>query len=78
MIPPDLAGGEKQGYKFTMTATLEGHSIQAVPVVFGSTGSRSFYSDQSLLIRQNHSPEPATAYSEETGSTAGKSMQGAP
>jgi len=56
----------------------EGYSIQAVPMVFGSTGSRTFYADQSLAIHQNYCPEPAMAYSKEFGPAAGKSMQGAP
>ena len=34
-------------------------SINAVPVAFGSTGSRTFYSDQSMSIRQNAGQEPA-------------------
>lgn len=63
-----LAGGEKQGYRFALARTPAGYSISAVPTVFGSTGSRTFYSDQSLIIRQNHGPEPATADSPEVGS----------
>ena len=73
LILPDLASGEKQGYKFTLTVTPEGYSIQAVPMVFGSTGSRTFYTDQSLIIRENYGPQPATANSKEVGSTAAKS-----
>jgi type IV pilus assembly protein PilA len=33
-----------------------------------STGSRTFYADQSLVIRQNYGPEPATANSRQVGS----------
>jgi len=69
LIPADLAAGEKHGYKFTMTSTPQGYSVQAVPAVFGATGSRTFYTDQSLVIRQNYGPEPATANSKEVGST---------
>ena len=67
LILPDLASGEKQGYKFTLTVTPEGYSIQAVPMVFGSTGSRTFYTDQSLILRENYGPQPATASSKEVG-----------
>lgn len=77
LISTDLAGGEKQGYKFTLAATPQGYSIQAVPVAFGSTGSRTFYTDQSLLLRENYGPEPATVNSGEVRSAA-KSSQGAP
>jgi hypothetical protein len=65
-----LAASEKQGYKFTLMPTPEGYSIQAVPTAFGVTGSRTFYSDQSLVIRQNYGPEPATPGSREVGRAA--------
>jgi type IV pilus assembly protein PilA len=68
LIPADLSAGEKQGYKFTLTGTPTGYSIQAVPTAFGSTGSRTFYSDQSLIICENFGPQPATADSKEVGS----------
>jgi len=73
LISADLAGGEKQGYKFTLAGTPTGYTITAVPSVFGSTGSRTFYSDQSLVIRENYGQEPATANSKEVGSAASKS-----
>jgi uncharacterized surface anchored protein len=63
LIPEDLALGEKQGYKFTLTATPGGYVINAVPVAFGTSGSRTFYSDQGMVIRQNFGQEPATAAS---------------
>jgi len=59
IIHEDLATGIKQGYKFTLTATAQGYTVNAVPVAFGSTGSRTFYSDQSMSIRQNAGQEPA-------------------
>ncbi len=59
IIHEDLATGLKQGYKFTLTATAQGYTVNAVPVAFGSTGSRTFYSDQSMSIRQNAGQEPA-------------------
>ncbi len=68
LVPADLAAGEKQGYRFTLTPTSNGYSIQAVPTVFGSTGSRTFYTDQSLIIRENYGPEPTTSDSQEVGS----------
>jgi len=72
LIPADLAGGEKQGYRFSLSETPQGYSAQAVPVAFGATGSRTFYGDQSLILRQNYCPEPATGNSKEIGSTAVK------
>ena len=64
LIQEDLATGEKQGYKFTITASPGGYVINANPMAFGTNGSRTFWSDQSMAIRQNHTAEPATASSE--------------
>jgi type IV pilus assembly protein PilA len=65
LIDSSLAGGEKSGYKFTMTGNQGGYVISAVPVAYGNTGSRTFYSDQSMAIKENDGPEPATASSKE-------------
>jgi type IV pilus assembly protein PilA len=65
LIGNDLSGGEKQGYKFTVTGSQSTYIINANPVAFGSSGSRTFYSDQSMVIRQNDGPEPATVNSKE-------------
>ncbi|MBV9508022.1 MAG: prepilin-type N-terminal cleavage/methylation domain-containing protein [Acidobacteriia bacterium] len=65
LIDSSLAAGEKSGYKFTMTGSPGGYVISAVPVTYGSSGSRTFYSDQSMVIRVNDGPEPATASSKE-------------
>ena len=54
LISGDLASGDKQGYKFTLAGTPTGYTISAIPAVFGSTGSRTFYSDQSLVVRENY------------------------
>lgn len=70
LISADLAAGEKQGYKFTLTGTPAGYTIAAAPSAFRSTGSRTLYSDQSLVIRENYGPQPATANSKEVGSQA--------
>ena len=65
LIPGDLALGEKTGYIFTVTVTKEGYTVTAVPKVFNSTGRRTFFSDQTLVIRENWGAEPATAQSKE-------------
>jgi type IV pilus assembly protein PilA len=65
LIDSTLAGGEKGGYKFTLSANAGGYVINAVPVAFGVSGSRTFYSDQSMVLRQNFGQEPATANSPE-------------
>jgi len=65
LIGTDLSQGEKSGYKFTMTGSPGGYVINATPVTYGSSGSRTFYSDQSMVIRENNGPEPATPTSKE-------------
>jgi type IV pilus assembly protein PilA len=65
LIGNDLSGGEKQGYKFTLTGNAGGYVINANPVAFGNSGSRTFYSDQSMVVHQNYGPENATANSPE-------------
>ena len=65
MIGNDLAVGEKSGYKFTLSATQEGYAINADPVAFNSSARRTFYSDQTLVIRENLGWEPATSNSQE-------------
>ncbi|HJT88227.1 MAG TPA: prepilin-type N-terminal cleavage/methylation domain-containing protein [Bryobacteraceae bacterium] len=65
LIGNDLAGGLKSGYKFTLTGSPGGYAINAVPEVFGSSGSRTFYSDQSMVVHENYGQEPATANSQE-------------
>jgi len=65
LIDSTLASGEKGGYKFTLSANSGGYIINAAPVAFGVSGSRTFYSDQSMVVRQNFGQEPATANSPE-------------
>ena len=65
LIGNDLSGGEKQGYKFTLTGNQGGYVITATPVTYGTSGSRSFFSDESMVIRENYGPEPATVASKE-------------
>jgi type IV pilus assembly protein PilA len=65
LIPKDLADGKKSGYLFTLQVTPTGYAITAVPEKFGSSGRRTFYSDQTLVVRNNWSQEPANAQSPE-------------
>jgi type IV pilus assembly protein PilA len=65
LIPGDLALGEKTGYIFSVAATKEGYTVTAVPKAFNNTGRRTFFSDQSLVIRENWGQEPATVSSKE-------------
>jgi hypothetical protein len=60
LIDNNLSGGLKQGYRFTVTGSQGGYIISAVPNVFGTDGSRTFYSDQSMVVHEHYGPEPAT------------------
>ncbi|HXM44034.1 MAG TPA: hypothetical protein VN924_22555 [Bryobacteraceae bacterium] len=62
LISADFAAGEKQGYKFTLTSTPTGYTITAAPSAF--CGSRTYYSDQSLVVRENVGPRPAPTETE--------------
>mgnify|MGYP001382687209 FL=1 len=59
LIPSDLAQGVKGGYKFVMEATPTGYRIIATPLAYNRDGRRSFYSDQTMVLRQNWGSDPA-------------------
>lgn len=61
LIPKALAEGTNSGYQFTVQGGPNGYAINANPVAFNSTGRRTFYSDQSMEIKQNWGAQPATA-----------------
>ena len=65
LIGDDLSSGEISGYRFTLTCSAGGYHITAAPVVFGASGNRTFYSDQTMVIHQNFSTELPTAASPE-------------
>lgn len=61
LIGEDLSTGLKSGYVFTMVGTPSGYTINADPQVFEVTGSRSFYTDHTNLIREHVGNEQASA-----------------
>jgi type IV pilus assembly protein PilA len=65
LIDGDLASGTKGGYKYAIAQTPQGYSVTAVPVTFNTTGRRTFYTDQTGVIRENWGQEPPTATSPE-------------
>ena len=46
-----LAGGTKQGYKFTYAGTQYAYTLVAAPKEVGKTGNRSFFADESGVVR---------------------------
>jgi type IV pilus assembly protein PilA len=65
LISGNLASGTSSGYNFTVTQTPGGYAVSAMPKTFGSTGRRTFYTDQTGVIRENWSQDPATPTSSE-------------
>jgi type IV pilus assembly protein PilA len=65
LIPGDLAKGIKTGYQFIVVGGPGGYTVNANPVTYKSTGRRTFFSDQSHVIHENWSAEPATVNSPE-------------
>ena len=65
LLPGSLASGDKDGYVFTLAATPPGYTLNVNPKVYNTTGRRTFFSDQSMIIHQNWSAEPANASSPE-------------
>ena len=49
------------GYRFTLSRTARGYTIDANPIRLGAPGIRNFFSDQTLALHQHYGPEPATA-----------------
>ena len=65
LVSSALARGTVGGYKFTLSATSDTFAIAASPVAYGASGVKSFYMDQTGVLRANDGPEPATSESPE-------------
>jgi prepilin-type N-terminal cleavage/methylation domain-containing protein len=61
LVDKDLASGEKGGYKFVLQQTPTGYSVQVTPTAFGTSGTHTFFSDQSQSIHVHNGQEPASA-----------------
>jgi len=60
LIDRDLASGEKGGFKFVLQPTPAGYALAVAPTIFGTFGTRTWFSDQSMAIHVHNGPEPAT------------------
>jgi type IV pilus assembly protein PilA len=67
LIPTDLASGVKGGYNFAVTGDGTGYVVTATPITYGTSGSRSFYMDQNMVMKEHYGPEPATNSDKELG-----------
>jgi prepilin-type N-terminal cleavage/methylation domain-containing protein len=66
LIGNDLANGKKQSYVFTVTPNQGGYIVLAIPEIFNTSGSRTFFSDQTMVVHEHYGPEPATAQDPES------------
>jgi prepilin-type N-terminal cleavage/methylation domain-containing protein len=60
LLSGDLSTGIKSGYVFTMVGTPGGYTVNADPQTFNVTGSRTFYTDHTNIIRNHFGNEPAS------------------
>src|SRR6202167_877203 len=79
LIDRDLASGEKGGFKFVLAQTQTGYALNVNPVAFGTSGTHTYFSDQSMSIHQHNGQEPATVSDPLLGETQQQQQQqGAP
>jgi prepilin-type N-terminal cleavage/methylation domain-containing protein len=78
LIDRDLASGEKGGFKFVLQQTASGYSVQVTPVAYGTSGTHTFYSDQSMSIHTHAGQEPATATDPLLGENTTQQQQATP
>lgn len=63
LLPAELAQGTKGGYQFSVQSSNTGYTVNANPVTYQISGRRTFFSDQTLVLRESPGPEPATVTS---------------
>ena len=65
LMSMNLAGGRYYRYRFELAVNAAKYSLTAVPEHRGDAMERSFYCDQTGVVRQSWDPAPATARSPE-------------
>jgi hypothetical protein len=60
LIDSVLSSGTKDGYAFSTSGDADTFTVNARPLAYGSTGTRNFFSDGSLVIRYTSEDRPAT------------------
>jgi type IV pilus assembly protein PilA len=78
LIDRDLASGEKGGFKFVLQQTPTGYAVAVAPIVFNTSGTHTYFSDQSMAIHVHSGQEPATANDGLLGETQQQQQQQAP
>jgi len=75
LIDRDLASGEKGGFKFVLQQTPTGFALAVAPTAFGTSGTHTFFSDQSMSIHVHNGQEPATVNDPLIGETQQQQQQ---
>jgi prepilin-type N-terminal cleavage/methylation domain-containing protein len=75
LIERDLASGDKGGYKYTVAPTPTGYTVTAIPSQYPTSGSVTYFSDQSMGIHIHKGQEPATVNDPLLGETAPAQQQ---
>jgi hypothetical protein len=58
-----LANGNDGRYRFSVSRTKEGYTVAAWPRAWQTDGRRSFYSDETQVIRESCTEELANSFS---------------
>ena len=75
LIDRDIASGEKGGFKFVLQPTQTGYALSAAPIQYGTSGTHTYFSDQSMSIHVHNGQEPATVNDGLMGETASQQQQ---
>jgi hypothetical protein len=67
LIDGELGAGTKAGYRFELAALETSFKVTATPIQYGKTGDRSFYLDESGVIRGQTSNREANAHDSPIG-----------
>ncbi len=78
LIDKDLATGEKGGFKFVLQQSPTGYNLSVNPTAFGTSGTHTYFSDQSMAIHVHNGQEPATPNDGLLGETQQQQQQTAP
>ena len=63
LVDSVLGSGTMEAYSLSVSGNSSGFLVDARPLVYGSTGTRSFYSDESAVIRYTTADAAATSSS---------------
>jgi hypothetical protein len=69
LLPSKLASGKKGGYFYVLETTTSGYALHVSPERYNVDGRRDYYSDETGVIRERWSAEPATALDRPIGTT---------